>query len=648
MAKKAFYFGLLLLVLVVDFHQIHAADSGTCSKPKVAVKLVDFYERTYEVLQRQYPFQTKEYWLSHIQQKMVEKLRANSPGIEIFPMASGKEYDYYIEYNVSVIGCGEQEKIGNLLSSKDTCYWVHGTLYSNDACGLAGVGFRSANIQYKDIDTAVTLFALKMGNIETIAAAHESERPIPPRGPQIRIDKEPQAVSPLEGERETMVDARVTNCRGEPVYDKAGKRFHVIAGAKQGKRGETHPVKENASAVARNMWLISPNAQGGASLKYKLTKGIKAETETLTFTACGLGTKAEKKQTIEIEGLEIRVKPQKTQIKPFEDTRIDIEFVKVSVKGERKPIPGKELSLKIEGLKDGVVSPKEKVSTNAKGRATLVYQSGQNDKTVKITAFYQPQNFPDRAEGSAGITIQEGKGDLEIQINGSLNWTGQEKDGSITINSNFTISGTMTMDKQKHGGDYENYEIENLQLTYSHDYKSYRKNCQTTGVEASGSAQVQKGRIIIRYPRIKSGRARQGELDFRFNSEPLPAKVTSCYESCKKCETKNVNIVVSTEVVDQKSPIIKNQQEFLGSRSFGITDMRGAMTFMLMGSPAWSFNDNESKDITTFPFVPKELEKVITEKGGSITQMRNLGIGINKQGNDGRLTWKIRKIRNRN
>jgi len=75
MARKGICFGLLLFLLLVDFHQIYAADSRACAKPKVAVKLVDFYERTYEVLQRQYPFQTKEYWLSHIQQKMLEKLK---------------------------------------------------------------------------------------------------------------------------------------------------------------------------------------------------------------------------------------------------------------------------------------------------------------------------------------------------------------------------------------------------------------------------------------------------------------------------------------------------------------------------------------------------------------------------------------------
>ena len=69
------------------------------------------------------------------------------------------------------------------------------------------------------------------------------------------------------------------------------------------------------------------------------------------------------------------------------------------------------------------------------------------------------------------------------------------------------------------------------------------------------------------------------------------------------------------------------------------------MNLISLGSLAWSFNDNESKKISTFPLLPKEIEKVVAERGGSIEQMRNLGIGINKEGSNGRLTWKIRKLK---
>jgi hypothetical protein len=55
---------LLLFLLFLAFPgQVCAADSGACTKPKVAVQLGDFTDETYQVLQRQYPFQTKEYWL---------------------------------------------------------------------------------------------------------------------------------------------------------------------------------------------------------------------------------------------------------------------------------------------------------------------------------------------------------------------------------------------------------------------------------------------------------------------------------------------------------------------------------------------------------------------------------------------------------
>jgi hypothetical protein len=68
---------------------------------------------------------------------MLEKLRANSPDVAIFPMGSAPDYEYYIRYYVAVIGCGEEEIIGGLTYSKDTCYWIIGTLYSKDACDVA-------------------------------------------------------------------------------------------------------------------------------------------------------------------------------------------------------------------------------------------------------------------------------------------------------------------------------------------------------------------------------------------------------------------------------------------------------------------------------------------------------------------------------
>jgi hypothetical protein len=113
------------------------AQEGACTKPKVAVELGNFYSETFEVLIRQYPFKTKEQWIQDIQNEMLEKLRANSPDVAIFPMGSAPDYEYYIRYYVAVIGCGEEEIIGGLTYSKDTCYWIIGTLYSKDACDVA-------------------------------------------------------------------------------------------------------------------------------------------------------------------------------------------------------------------------------------------------------------------------------------------------------------------------------------------------------------------------------------------------------------------------------------------------------------------------------------------------------------------------------
>jgi len=103
------------------------ARTGACAKPKVAVELTSVHEQAVEVLQRQDPVQTKEMWRDRIQGKMLEKLKATSPGVPIGAAGAGGAYDYSLRYNVAVIGCGQQEQIGDLRASKDTCYGVRGT-----------------------------------------------------------------------------------------------------------------------------------------------------------------------------------------------------------------------------------------------------------------------------------------------------------------------------------------------------------------------------------------------------------------------------------------------------------------------------------------------------------------------------------------
>ena len=653
MLRKAILLGLLLLLLFVGFKQIHAADSGTCAKPKVAVKLKDFDNVTYDTLIRQYPFVTKKDWVQRVYSNLLEQLRAKSPGVVFLPADPETEAEYVLEYLIALKACGRDIKIGELLTGTEACYWSHGVMISKPACGTEVGTLLAASVQNKDIFASITFFVNALGRLDTAIAEHERQRLIPPRGPRLNVKPSDKSISPLEDEREITIEALLTNCKGEPVFDKDKKRrYAVLAGPRESHRGQTKPSPERGDLPSGNEWYISPTEGGMVGLKYTLKKGIRPETAKLKSKACGLGApEATEYGEIHIDGLEIRVKSQKSQLKPGEETQIDIEFLKVSVKGDKKPIPGRDIQLKIDGLKDGVIIPKDKVSTNAAGKALLTYMAGQNDRSVRITAFYQPQKYPDRAEGSAVVLVQEAKGDLAVQINGSLNWTGEDKDTKGTIASNFTIHGTMTLHKQKHGGDYEYYEIENLQMTYSHHAEFHSKkpdkNCPDTlffEVHGKGSAPIQNGRIIIRYPREKSGSRKQGELDIRLSSEPLHPKWKVCSERCK-CQTEDRDFGHGIEVVDQKSPIARNQQEFSGSRSFGITDLRGAMNLISLGSLAWSFNDNESKKISTFPLLPKEIEKVVAERGGSIEQMRNLGIGINKEGSNGRLTWKIRKLK---
>jgi len=60
------------------------------------------------------------------------------------------------------------------------------------------------------------------------------------------------------------------------------------------------------------------------------------------------------------------------------------------------------------------------VKTDAAGRGILTCRAGRTDTTIRITATYQPPNFPDKAEGSAVITVQEEAGDLFVEITGEI------------------------------------------------------------------------------------------------------------------------------------------------------------------------------------------------------------------------------------
>lgn len=558
------------------------AQTGACAKPRVAVELTSVHEQTVEVLQRQDPVQTKEMWRDRIQGKMLEKLKANSPGVPIGAAGSGGAYDYSLRYNVAVIGCGQQEQIGDLRASKDTCYWVLGALFAHDACGTAGMGVQSANSQHRDLEAAVTRFAGQMGNLDTVTAQHERERPIPPRGPQIRLRKQPKPVSALDGERETEIEAILTNCRGEPVDDPVGKRYGVIAGPKDSARGHTHPpTSQRAFASHGNGWLISPNAGGLATLKYNLENGVTPGRDPLTFMACGLGAQAEIKHAVAIDGLEIRVQPETPRLHPGDSTKVVIEFAKVSAEGGKKhPLADRELTLRIEGLQDGVCTPRATVRTDSAGGGIVTCRAGQNDKNIRITAAYQPQNFPDKAEGSAVIAVQEEAGDLFVEITGGIHYVKENEAHRVQVSTDFRYVGTMKqMRRTRHR---ERYESNRMEVSWTHTARVIQRNPQSgcegliEEVTSAGSQPVPVSYVELVYeadkPSSKNDRKTRLVLEFSPGKTPGKVKVRNPYPQCATYAERfeNLGIARITYSEEISSP---QATEITGSRFWGVDQL---------------------------------------------------------------------------
>ncbi len=62
-----------------------------------------------------------------------------------------------------------------------------------------------------------------------------------------------------------------------------------------------------------------------------------------------------------------------------------------------------------------------------------------------------------------------------VRINGAVNWRGEDRNSIATIKSNFVISGTMKSKRQATGGYSNHFEIDRMQVNYSHLAQIYKK-----------------------------------------------------------------------------------------------------------------------------------------------------------------------------
>ena len=387
------------------------AQEEPCSKPKVAVvmqveevKEGEFFKH----LNDQYPSQPKGSWLNQIQEKVLEELRMNSPGTQ-FIRATGdvpKDCDYYFKYIFSLIGAGQDIEVAGLLHSEYTAYWMSSTLAQNSACGnqnyILNVEITRDN---RDINKTIERNISAHGNIGNRIKEREESHAVPPRGPEMIASQDREYVSPLEEEKELKIKIDVSNCKGEPVYDRYHGQWVYLP--RYTERGEIRPTKgfPQELLVTDNQVILIIVRPVGASATYSLKKGIKASQDPAEIKTCGLDREAVNETKIQIHGLELRVKPKKKSVSPGENTDIIISFNEVDTKNKKYPVPGKELEIKVTGIVDGNISSKGNYITDEHGDVVLTYKAGDNDKRIKITAKYQPKDYPEFVQDESTITV---------------------------------------------------------------------------------------------------------------------------------------------------------------------------------------------------------------------------------------------------
>lgn len=390
------------------------AQADSCSKPRVAVQLTQIHDEVFELLNSNGVPQPRESWILQIQGKVMEELRMGSPGTVFVPVggvggAVPTECDYLFEYHISIIGAGQSIKVwGGLLQSEYTAYYMGSRLAQNNPCeGSDWLLDVEITKEDEDVFQTVEHNIGSWGDIGTRIEEFERSHPVPPRGPELHVSQSRDYVSPLDEERSLDVKIDVTNCRGEPVYYASRSRGQRVVLPRKTERGEIEPTpgfNQNALVTPSHVILIIVSPEG-ASATYTLEKGIDPDIEAIEMTICGIDRILVQETEIHIRGLELRVTPEKRRISPGEKTEIEIKLSKVDNKGNKKPIPGKQIELEIRGLVDGEVRPSADIRTGDNGVAILEYSAGENDKKVIFSAKFQPKKFDEFVYDETTVSV---------------------------------------------------------------------------------------------------------------------------------------------------------------------------------------------------------------------------------------------------
>ena len=386
-----------------------AQEQKECSKKKIYVK-VAIIDTTVTALQYSYPFKTAELWLHDFMDFAVKVVKETAgDAIEVIPWeerifrdddpSTPEEENAFIKpvpgnYDVKVIvglysideKTGEKEYNATVnLADKD----------------IDGYGLGSFNWHRPDVLIAIRSALFRMSERGFGEKVEEYERTHfnALRDPKMKLKiLDPGFVSPLPEEQKVNVEVATKDCR--EMFGEGTNLFYP----READRGTIKDVKSSEAFHWGDSWRVKTEKDGKIEFEYALKRGDDATRIAIDVKQVGRAQKEIHEVIfIPVKTLRVEVEPEKKRVAPGDETRVFVRLFKVDGQGTKEAVKGRTLDLKVTGLEDGRLEPRDKVTIDEDGVGTLTYTGGARDKTVTIEASYKPENYETTFKGEGQL-----------------------------------------------------------------------------------------------------------------------------------------------------------------------------------------------------------------------------------------------------
>ena len=365
----------------------------TCPKPKVFVS-ANISPPVLEDLIAEFPGDTEATLKRYFTSRLVNLLKASSPGVEIHSYNEVLDGMGQIEQQLLLGGDPDLSSIRSMLGAEYLVSLSLGKVGEQPlvSCALLDVDLVTS-VKRESVESTpqlgIPVIANAFNDLGDIIRNWETSHPAPPRGPRIDVQLSKESVSPENGENTLTMSATVTNCRGEPV--KGVKVFFSNAGrAISGTvpRGRVEAEGERISYV-----YAVTDENGVAQAQYTLFRGINPDNEEINTYVVGRGgLKASHLVRFKLNGIGIRAWAEKGDLAPLESTIVHVKLFKVE-DGQETPLPGRKVFFDDSDIKDSILVPLGATEngllvTDNNGEATLKFVAGEKDGQIGILFRY--------------------------------------------------------------------------------------------------------------------------------------------------------------------------------------------------------------------------------------------------------------------